>query len=316
MYQILRSLVSTIIAMAWLALPAYAAYPDRPITVIVPFASTESVFKVVTDGLSRELGVPVRVEVHAGPSGLVAMYDLLQAKPDGYTIGMGAGPNLIMTFYDKKPFDVSKVILLGMTVAFEPSVIAVSRSYTGSLEELVSKMRARGADFTWVSGTRTTAHMTGLQFMTAAHAKTTHQETKNANVSLSMLMGGPGSFIASAIERGAKIRPIAVLSNARHPDFPGVMTANEAGVDGAFTLLGANVLVAPPGTPPEVTTRLRDALFKTMHDPKVIAALRAQHFDAMQSPLADMESTAQRWLVHETAGWERVRKTYGINLQD
>ncbi len=301
--------------------PAHAGYPNKPITVIVPFMSTADVFQLVTDGLQKELGVPVKLEVHPGTGGLRAMLDLLDSKPDGYTLAMGMGPNLIMSFYDKKPYDITGLTYIGLTVAFQPSVLAVPKSYKGTLKDLVAQMRREGSDFVWASGTRTTAHMAGLQFMTAVHAKTFHQETKNANLSLSMLLGGhvnaaieSGSFIGAAIARGAAIRPIAVLADEHHDAFPGVAIPRDIGVNDHFRLMAANVLVSPPHTPPAIAQRLREALYKTLHDPAVVAHIRAVHFDVFQSPLPLMEQRSLDWLHGETALWDQVRERYGIDL--
>lgn len=320
----MRRIVLLLLSIAILALGgthARAGFPDKPITLIVPFMSTADVFGTVAQGLSEKLGVPVKIEVHEGTGGLRAMLDLLGSKPTGYTLGMGVGPNLIMSFYDKPPYRLDGLVYLGLTVAFQPPVLVVPKSYTGSLAELVARMRTDGRAFVWASAARTTAHMTGLEFMTSIGAPTVHQNTRNAVISLATLIGGyvdaaieSGSFVSAAIARGAEIRPIAVLADTRHPAFPGVQTPAEIGITDHFRLTAANVLVAPPGTPPEVSHRLRVALYETMHDPKIVARIRAAHFDVSQEPLSCMESAALEWLSGERSRWDHVRERYGVDL--
>jgi len=194
-----RSQVLATLAACCLAGAAHAAgYPDRPITLIVPFppaGTTDLIARHVAQALEKELGQSIVVENRAGAGGNVGMGALARAKADGYTIGMGTvGTQTINQFlYNDMPFDPQKdfapIALAGTT----PNVIAVNaNSDIRSLGDLIKKAKAAtDKKLSYASpGVGSSVHLTGAYLEDAAGISMLHVPFKGVSGSMPALIGG------------------------------------------------------------------------------------------------------------------------------
>lgn len=255
-----------------------AGYPERPVTLIIPFppaGTTDIIARHVAQALEKELGQTVVAENRAGAGGNVGMGALSRAKPDGYTIGLGTiGTQTINQFlYKDMPFDPEKdfapIALAGTT----PNVIAVNaKSDIKTLKDLIAQAKAAGdKPLTYASpGVGSSVHLTGAYLEDAAGIKMLHVPFKGVSGSMPALIGGQVDILMdnlpstlAQVKDGSKVRAIAVTGAERDPSLPDVPTVAESGLPD-FDVNAWFALYAPAGTPPEAMQKLTDAAKKVL----------------------------------------------------
>ncbi len=255
-----------------------AGYPERPITLIIPFppaGTTDIIARHVAQALEKELGQTVVAENRAGAGGNVGMGALSRAKPDGYTIGLGTvGTQTINQFlYKDMPFnpekDFAPIALAGTT----PNVIAVNaKSDIKTLKDMIARAKAAGdKPLTYASpGVGSSVHLTGAYLEDAAGIKMLHVPFKGVSGSMPALIGGQVDILMdnlpstlSQVKDGSKVRAIAVTGSKRDPSLPDVPTVAESGLPD-FDVNAWFALYAPAGTPPEAMQKLTDAAKKVL----------------------------------------------------
>ncbi|AHG65871.1 Bug family tripartite tricarboxylate transporter substrate binding protein [Advenella mimigardefordensis] len=255
-----------------------AGYPERPVTLIVPFppaGTTDLIARHVAQALEKELGQTIVVENRAGAGGNVGMGALARAKADGYTIGMGTvGTQTINQYlYKDMPFDPQKdfapIALAGTT----PNVIAVNANADiKSLGDLIAKARAAtDKKLSYASpGVGSSVHLTGAYLEDAAGISMLHVPFKGVSGSMPALIGGQVDVLMdnlpstlSQVKDGSKVRAVAVTGAQRDPAIPDVPTVAESGLPG-FDVNAWFALYAPAGTPPEAMKTLVVAAEKAL----------------------------------------------------
>lgn len=260
------------LAMLLLApLPAMA-FPERPITIINPYAtgsSTDAAARTLADFFTRDLGQNVVVTSQSGASGVVGMRALTQAAADGHTLAYaplvplvfqphlvrntGLGPDMVAPVCN-----VTENILGLMVKADSP---------IRNLADLVAAARQRNLNF-GSPGPNSAPFLGVHRIRVAAGGEFTHIPFRGDNASLVELIAGRLDFAAIVVasgvpmSRAGQTRLIAVFSEGRHPVFPDVPTAREQGVDALQPSYAG--LFAPRGTPPAVLDRLQDACRRAM----------------------------------------------------
>ncbi len=260
------------LAMLLLApLPAMA-FPDRPITIINPYAtgsSTDAAARTLADFFTRDLGQNAVVTSQSGASGVVGMRALTQAAPDGHTLAYaplvplvfqphlvrntGLGPDMVAPVCN-----VTENILGLMVKADSP---------IRNLTDLVAAARQRNLNF-GSPGPNSAPFLGVHRIRTAAGGEFTHIPFRGDNASLVEVIAGRLDFAAIVVASGVPMaragqtRLIAVFSEGRHPVFPDVPTAREQGVDALQPSYAG--LFAPRGTPAAVLDRLQDACRRAM----------------------------------------------------
>ncbi len=258
-------------------------YPTQPIKIIVPYApggSTDLTARLIGKALSQQLGQPVVVENRAGAGGLVGQEAVARAKPDGYTLLFSsAGPLTVSPqIYSKIPYDPVKSFDPLMLVATQPLLLIVKpplevRDVSGLIA--LAKARASGQKLVYGSfGNGSASHLAMESFKELTKTDLVHVPYRGSGPALIDLVGGQIDVMfdvfstAAPLAKSGKVRPIAITSAARSPQFPDVPTMAEAGVKGFdagtwFAVLG------PAGLPRPIVEQLNRALNATLADKEV-----------------------------------------------
>ena len=248
------------------------SFPNRPITLVIPFApggSTSIVGRVIADKMSQLLGQGIVVDNRAGAGGTFGTKLVARSDPDGYTILLGytgtlaIGPSLYKNVgYDPRK-DFAPIGMIGNA----PNSLVVHPSFpVATVAELIAFAKEHPGKVNFGSaGAGTVSHITGEYFARAAGIKLQHIPYKGTGPALTDLLGGhiPMAFApipaAHANVSAGLLRALAVTSLARSSLLPDVPTMAEAGVPG-FDVSLYYGLVAPTGTPRPVIERLNEAL--------------------------------------------------------
>jgi tripartite-type tricarboxylate transporter receptor subunit TctC len=263
---------------------ARAAYPERPIRLVVPFApggNADIVGRLVGERVGEALGQPVVVENRAGAGGAIGAEYVARAAPDGYTLFVGSnGPLTVNPFVQAKlAYDPLKDFApIGLTSLVPHAIIVNAALPAKTLPELValSKQRQVGVG---TAGVGSATHLTLARFNAASGAQLVHVPYKGGGALLPDLVAGniQGAMteFSSALphHRSGKARFVAVAADKRSPLAPDVPTMDEGGVKG-FTAASYIGILAPAGTPAEVVAALQAALAKALASPAVLGRMR------------------------------------------
>jgi tripartite-type tricarboxylate transporter receptor subunit TctC len=278
-----RSLLRMLGSLAALALPAravLAAYPERPIRLIVPFApggNADIMARLVGEGMAQALGQPLVVENRAGAGGSVGAEQVARAAPDGYTLLTGSnGPLTVNPFVQAKlAYDPLKDFApVGLTSLVAHALIVNAVVPARTLQELIdlSKKQQVGIG---TAGVGSATHLTLERFNAQTGAKLLHVPYRGGGALLPDLVAGTiqGAMteFSSALphHRSGKARFVAVASARRSALAADVPTMAESGVAGfrAASYIG---ILAPAGTPSDALSRLQAALAAALKAPKTL----------------------------------------------
>jgi tripartite-type tricarboxylate transporter receptor subunit TctC len=309
---------------ALLAMQAQAAprWPDRPITLINPFApggSTDLTARAVAELLGQELGVPVVVENRPGGGTSIAATMVAQSKPDGYTLLAGSpslaiNPALQPALTPRDP--QHELAPIGTTYKSAYVVVVGSALPVQNLAGLIAAAKAQPGRMNFASsGIGATNHLALELFRSMAGVDITHIPYRGAAPALLDLRSGrlqgmfAGATEIGALVREGVLRPLAVTSLDPVPQFPEVPTV-------AATLPGFDVTVwqglfAPAATPPEVLAVLEAALLRVTRGEVLPARLREQGVRVTPGGAGEL----RRLLAEETAKWSGVIRAAGIRLE-
>jgi tripartite-type tricarboxylate transporter receptor subunit TctC len=280
-----RTLIQAAGSLAALsALPTrvLAAYPERAVKLIVPFApggNADIVGRLVAEGMSQALGQPVIVENRGGAGGGVGAGEVARAAPDGYTLLSGSNGPLTVNplLHSNLPYDPLKdFVPVGLT-SLAPHALVVNAALPAkTLAELIalSKKQQIGVG---TSGIGSATHLTLERFNAQSGAKLLHVPYKSGGALLPDLIAGTiqGAMteFSSALphHRSGKARFVAIASAKRLPQVPDVPTIAESFA--GFTAASYIGVLAPAGTPAEALARLEKALAAAMKSPKTLARM-------------------------------------------
>ncbi|HYX66354.1 MAG TPA: tripartite tricarboxylate transporter substrate binding protein [Burkholderiales bacterium] len=282
-----RTVLKTVGTLAALALPGsrvLAAYPERPIKLVVPFApggNADIVGRLVAEGMAQALGQPMIVENRAGAGGGVGAAEVARAAPDGYTLLSGSnGPLTVNPFVQSNlSYDPLKDFLpIGLTSLAPHALIVNAAVPAKAVAELValSKKQQVGVG---TSGIGSATHLTLERFNAQTGAKLVHVPYKGGGALLPDLVAGTiqGAMteFSSALphHRSGKARFIAVASAKRLAQAPDVPTMIESGV-ADFTAASYIGVLAPARTPADVLSRLQSALASALKSPKTLERMK------------------------------------------
>jgi tripartite-type tricarboxylate transporter receptor subunit TctC len=264
---------------------AYAAYPDRPIRVIVPFAAggnTDILARILTARMAERLGTPMVVENRAGAGGSVGAELVARATPDGYTLLFGAGgpwtANPVLQA--RLPYDVERDFRPIGLVGILPMVCQVTpRLAARSLPELLALMRARPGQVTVATpGNGSAAHLALELLMANANVRASHVPYRGGSAMIPDLISGTVEVAmvelpsALPLHRDNQAPIIAIATQQRSALLPNVGTFIEGGLPG-FTAGSYGGLLAPSAAPPEVIAALQTALAATLAEPAVLSRI-------------------------------------------
>jgi tripartite-type tricarboxylate transporter receptor subunit TctC len=302
-------------AASALALPGLAfgqdKYPSKPITIICPYpagGNTDQRSRQFGRFMSAALGVPFVVDNKPGAGGNIGTELITRAKPDGYTIGMGNFAPLAVnpTMFKKINFDPVKDLAPICLIERGPLVLMVRHeSPFKSVKDIVAAARAKPGYLTYANGgTGGSHHLAAEMFKAMAGVFITNIPYKGGAPAAMDLMGGQVDmmfeqmYAASANIRAGRLRPLAITSLKRSPQFPDVPTMAELGFPG-FEISNWQGFVAPAGTQPALIQRLNDVTNLALADPTIKAQMLAQGNElgggTPQQFAAHIKAEAERW---------------------
>ncbi len=256
---------------------ALAAFPDRAITMVVPYppgGTTDIAARTMAHAMEQVLGQAVVVENRPGAGGNVGMTHLAQSKADGYTIGMGTiGTQSINPFiYKNMHFDPSKDFDPLALVLTTPNIIIVKKdSKIQNLGDLVATAKTADPELTYASpGVGSSVHLTGVFIEQMAGIEMLHVPYKGVSESMPGLISGQVDILLdnvpsslAQLRDGSRVRAIAVTSKERSPALPDVPTIGESGFDPVDVVAWFSIY-APAGLPNDARDVLIDASKKAL----------------------------------------------------
>jgi tripartite-type tricarboxylate transporter receptor subunit TctC len=316
------ALVAAALATLALAAPARAAWPERPITMIVPFAAggpTDVLARILAEHMSRTLGQPVAIENVAGGGGTTGILRVAQAPPDGYTIAMGhmgthgAAPAV---FPDLKYDPVRDFAPIGLAASTPIVVVGRKDLPPKDLRELVAYLKAGAEGLNEAHAGVGSVSYTACALLDAlVGARPNRIVYRGTGPALNDLVAGQVDYMCDQIVnlvpqiRAGTIKAYAVALPERSPALPGVPTTREAGLP-EFQVTAWNALFAPKGTPAAIVKRLSTALLAALDDP----ATRRRIVDLggdLSNTAARTPEGLQRLVESEVARWNKVLRGPG-----
>jgi tripartite-type tricarboxylate transporter receptor subunit TctC len=325
--RILRNAWTAIVLLAGAAVTAVTAsaqdYPNRPITLVVPFppgGSTTIVARIVADKMSEALGQSIVIDNRGGAGGTVGSRAVSKSAPDGYTILLGYTGTLAIgpTLYGNVGYDPRKDFEPIGRIGTAPNTLVVHPSTpVHSVAELIAYAKANPGKLNYGSaGIGTVSHVCGEYFATAADVKLTHIPYKGTGPAIIDLLGGhiPVAFapVPATHEnaQSGKLRMLAVTSAVRSTLLPNVPTIAEAALPGFEAVLRYG-LVAPRGTPRAIIERLNAALNASLASGDVRARLAIDGAEPLPGTPADYAADIDR----EEGQWSKVVKASGAKAE-
>jgi tripartite-type tricarboxylate transporter receptor subunit TctC len=259
---------------------AFAAYPDRPIKMMIGFApgsATDIVGRMVANELSIALKQPIVVENRGGAAGTLAADVVAKSIPDGYTVLFAQnGLAINVASNPKLPFDGQKDLLPVVGVAATPHILIVGKgSKAKSVAELTAMLKANPGKLSFgSSGIGNSDHMAGELFLATTSTQAIHVPYKGGSPAATDLMGGQIDFyfagmpVGLPLFKGDKVNALAVTGKNRFSGVPELVTMQEAGVKGYEMALWQGMFV-PAGTSPAIINTLSATILKILDTPEM-----------------------------------------------
>ncbi|WP_442597769.1 tripartite tricarboxylate transporter substrate binding protein BugE [Parapusillimonas sp. JC17] len=300
-----------------------AAYPDKPITLIVPFSAggpTDVVGRVVATKASQILGVQVVVENRAGAAGAIGANAVARAKPDGYTVGLatvsthGTAPNL----YPDLPYDAVKDFTPLTNLVASPNILSVHPSFPAKdLNEFVAYIKANPGKHGYANAGAGGINDLGMiWFLQRIGGDMISIPYRGSAPALTDTVGGSVPVIFDNFPsslphiQSGKLRALAITGSERNQQLPELPTFKEAGHTD-YDVTAWYGLIGPAGLPDEVRDTLSQAFAKAVKDPETSAKLT----EAGAFPVGNTPSEFGEQIRNEIARWSDVVKKGNIKLQ-
>jgi tripartite-type tricarboxylate transporter receptor subunit TctC len=315
------------LAVGGLEAAAQDKYPSKPVKVVVPFgpgSATDIVIRIVGEHMRPLLGQPVVIENKPGAFGILAIEDMARSRPDGYTLQIGnPGTNVLTPIIYKKKFkiDYDKEVLMVTRLSEVPLVLsATTKDFTPkTYAEFIAYAKANPGKVRYASvGIGSNNHYDMEAFAKWAGIQMLHLPNKGGGAAITNdLVTGDAhvAFVNAAssggVIRGGQVRALAVMADARLPDYPDVPTLKELGYATGKGLWSA--LYAPAATPRDVLDTLHKATVQSLNSEPVQTAFKKQMIKAVPDASID---AAQAWNKAETAYWRKVTDEVKVELPD
>lgn len=304
--------------------PARAeSYPERPVRLVIPFASGGSndiVGRLIGEALAKRLGQPFVVENRGGAGGTIATGMVAKAKADGYTLLLVSTPHASnSTMYRKLPYDPAKDFEPVARLATAPQLVTI---YPGlpvkTLAELIAYAKAHPNKLNYVSsGVGSAQHLASELFQSRAGITMTHVPYKGGGAAMTDVAAGHAQMAMGTVLQGLPyvkgnlLRPLAVGGAKRQRALPDVPTLEEAGLKGYDGDMWWGIL-APAGTPAPIVNTLSKAIGEIMAGPEM-----REHLEAASATVAYLgPADFGKFIAAETAKWGELITRLGIRAED
>ncbi|MEJ6000388.1 Bug family tripartite tricarboxylate transporter substrate binding protein [Paucibacter soli] len=304
-----RTIAAT--ALLALSLGAQAAFPDKPVKIIIGFPAggpLDAHARLMTDRLQALLGQPVIVDYKAGAGGSVGAEFVAKSPADGYTLLLANTGTMVINpaLYAKLGYSTLKDFVPVARTAQQPLAMVVHPGVQAkTLGEFIALARQNPGKLNYGSaGNGGISHLVPEMFKQATGIFMVHIPYRGSAPAFTDLMGGQVQFMAESIPQAAgyakqgRVRALAVTGAKRNPALPDTPTMAEAGVKD-FEVVGFYGLLAPAGTPRDVVAKLGEALRQTLETPEIRSKMVSQGADpAFLGPdafAAQLQRELPRW---------------------
>jgi tripartite-type tricarboxylate transporter receptor subunit TctC len=316
-----RVVFGAAVATLLFAVPARAAWPDRPVRWIVPYppgGATDIVARVVAAKLGPALGQQVVIDNRPGAGGNVGSEVAAKSPPDGYTLLLGGVAHAInATLQPKLPYDLHKDLVSVVTLNRLPNVMVVPpQSPWRTVPEFIAAARAAPGKLNFASsGNGTSLHLSGELFKLLSGVDMVHVPYRGAAPAIQDLVAGNVQVmfdnIPSAIGhvRGGTLRGIAVTTIERSPALPDLPTIAEAGVKDFEAYSWFNIMV-PAGTPAPIIQQLNSATNAVLKTDEI----REKLLELGATPAGGTSEQAGRFMLQEIDKWSKVVRAANLTV--
>jgi tripartite-type tricarboxylate transporter receptor subunit TctC len=308
--------------LAMVATAAWADFPDKPVRYIVPSAAgggADVLARLLAAELTKQLGQQVVVDNRAGASGRIGMEMIVAAPPDGYTIGYGNTPLLVINraLIPNWDFQIGRDLQPVAWMTSSQNLLAVTNGLpVKSVRELIDYGKKNPDLLTFASsGNGTTIHLSGELFKQMTGVQMRHIPYKAVTVAITELIAGQISMIFDNLTsitphaKAGKVRALAVTGTMRASNFPELPTIAEAGVPGYDVTVWTGVVV-PAKTPKAIVTRLNAEVNKACVAPTLVEKLTVVGNRCVGGTPEEFGALARR----EYVKWAEVVKRSGAKV--
>ncbi len=319
-----RHLVQAIALAAALASGSAIAqtWPSKPISLIVPFpagGTTDVLARALAEKLTISLGQTVIVESKPGAGATLGADYVAKARPDGYTLLVGAVHHTIASsVYKKLPYDFQKDLAPITTIAMVPNVLVVNASTPAkNVTELVAMLKAKPGAYNYGSnGNGTAQHLIGTQFQNLTGTEIAHIPYKGSGPLATDLLGGQVTMSFDTVTpvlqhiKAGKLRALAVTTAKRSSALPEVPTLDEAGLKG-FNIGTWFGVLAPAATPKDILIRLNTEMVKVIQSPE----FRKRMDEIGAEPIGNSADQMAQQIKSETEKFAKLVKDAKVTIE-
>ncbi|MBX6426046.1 MAG: tripartite tricarboxylate transporter substrate binding protein [Variibacter sp.] len=307
---------------------AQETYPSRPVRILVPYVpggATDIAARVVAERLKHILGQSFVVENRPGAFGIIAVEEMVRAKPDGYTLMVGnPSTNAITPIVHAKRMSIDyekSVVALARLVDLPSFLLVTTKDFPPkSVAELVAYAKANPGKIRYGSaGVGSFPHYGMEVFAKQAGIEMVHVPNKGGGAAYlkdmmtgDVQVGTMNVATAAPILKNGTVRPIAVTEETRLAEFPDIPSLAELGYSRPGTGFWHS-LFAHAATPRPILEKLHAAILEAMKSPDVVAAFAKNHMRRIPHPTLDEE---QAWLVREIAAWRQITSQVPIEMAE
>ena len=321
--MIRRFLLSALVlASAALAQPALAAYPEKPIRLIVPSApggAPDALMRALAQQMSQQMGVPIVIDNKPGGSYVIGTMELVKAAPDGYTLAYGNVVSLATnrSLLANVPYDVDKDLTLISNALKVSNLMIVNKDLPiKSVPELIAYAKKNPGKLAFASdGNGTTAHLGVEMFKATTGVHMLHVPYRAATSAMTDLIGGGiqlmmvNTPVAGPHAQAGRVRAIGISSPQRSPTYPDVPTIAESGVPG-FEVTAWGGIVGPGNMPRDIVAKLNAEIRTALASPAVRERFKALGADTAPSTPEEFLQLSRA----ETAKWAKIVKFSGARI--